>query len=213
MWNRQTNPRNAEELMIAEYYRRLDEVKNLEAKLQAATIEYAQDLQKHEEYEAQLEKELQIAGEAIKQTDGVLDLHTPMQAYNIEVNADYYLRGYVEDQYDSKEEQLAFLQELKQKTDEELLNWATTEIVRYSEPCITTKQHMFPYCIQVPYLPEPRKYLYDVMFSSETLYLYREDPCLGRWVCCEKEALLQVALDSFKDKIAAVIKRIEEQDE
>ena len=213
MWHRKNDPHNAEELMISEYYRRLDELKEISTALEIEKTIHSRDIQQTEEVIAELRTKIAELKNVIKQTDGVIDLHTPVKAYFLEVPAQYYLEGYLKSNFETIEEKRKFISEKQALNDVQLYNWASTTVLKYGDYGIKIKEFEFKHCIQVPFYPEPLKFLIDPQLSRSNLYEYIDKPHYNKWVVCPLDDLKKIAVKAFREHLSGVFEDLKDDED
>ena len=194
IWNRNNDPHNSEELMIAEYYRRVDEVEELRQELKGE--QDARDQERIELYDlldesdakyTELEKRLQ---DVIDKSTGVLDLCTPTVAYYLDVCSSYAIKHYAEehevDIVDEEYGDIQVLENLIALDDEILWEFATNTVAQYSSTFIKCEKREFPYVLQITWMQDkPLKMLYDPYYQKDRLYTYSTEVRDNTWIVAE----------------------------
>lgn len=152
MFDRTKDPNNLEELMIAEYYRRVEDYENLQAKYEEDKLAAAADydelmglLKAEEAKSAHLQS-------IIDKDEGVVDLHKPILLYKSNVASEYYYKDWLQDHADDKGEGEgldAYIAALG-SSDEACIKWFNEHGNRSYSRLVSTEKRTFKITLNVP---------------------------------------------------------------
>ncbi len=220
MFDRTKDPNNLEELMIAEYYRRVDEYKDLYTKYEedklAAVANYDElmDLLKAEEAKS---AHLQSI---IDKDDGVVDLHEPILLYKSNVAGEYYFKDWLQDHADDKGENEgldAYLAALG-NSDKACIKWFKEHGNRSYSKLVSTEKRIFKITLKVPvfgilaYDPEYNK---TQLIVPERVYADERwvDMPLEEFYRCTAAKIREIANKAYKGYKNDMAKKAAEKEE
>ena len=198
MFDRTKDPNNLEELMIAEYYRRVDDYENLQAKYEidklAAAADYNElmDLLKAEEAKSARLQSI------IDKDEGVVDLHEPILLYRSKIAGEYYFKDWLESHAEDEgpDEGIEAYIAAINKNDDACIEWFEEHGKRSYSKLIKIEKKTFKYTLQIPGYDTMA---YDPQYSSVQLLTITSQYADDRWV--------NMPLELFKKCVAAEIRR------
>jgi len=220
LWSRDKDPHTTEELMIAEYYRQLDNNEKLTTKLEEEQIAHEQEVEALNDKVLEKEETISNLQKVISQSTGVVDLHEEVTACYADILSDYYIDDIVdypecwpssgpaiekddEPQPDSElDPKLAALKEIYNMSDEDLWEYAIHCKFSYHDHLIEYKEHAFKHLLQVPYNDDVHRKLFDPAVHKYNMYAYNTKPEEKQWTVCDKETMIKYIVPRLRSRIS-----------
>ena len=196
MWNRTNDPHNSEELMIAEYYRRVDENKGLVALLETTKAQADQTQEELLELLRKEEEKNKHLQSVLDKEEGIVDLHAPIILYKANVASSYYFKDWLNKHANDVGAGAGlngFIAALEAE-DKECIKWFKDLEISYTH-LVTVSKHEFRFTIQIPYFGT---FAYDPEYNRTSLFEIKETFSDGQWV--------KVPLEEMQCNVAAKIR-------
>lgn len=198
MFDRRKDPNNIEELMIAEYHRRIEEndslVKELNNVRKAADDMYAELmglLRDEENRSAHLQS-------IIDKDEGVVDLQEPILLYKSSVAGKYYYKDWLQDHADDEGEDEgldAYITALG-SSDEDCIKWFKEHGSRSYSKLASTEKRVFKITLKVPVFGV---LAYDPEYSKTQLIVPEKNYADERWVDMPLEEFYHCTATKIRD--------------
>lgn len=227
LWSRDKDPHTTEELMIAEYYRQLDNNEKLTKELEEERIAHEQEVEALNDKVLEKEETISNLQTVLNQNKGVVDLHEEVTARYVDILSDYYIDDIVDypecwpssgpaikkDEEESEDDscldpKLAVLKEIYNMEDAALWEYATNCKFSYHEPLIEYKVHTFKHLLQVPYNDDLHRRLFDPAVHKNNLYAYNTKPEERQWTVCDEEAIKKFTLPRLRSKLSKTYSKL-----
>lgn len=217
MFNRQKDPRTAEELMCAEYQRLVEKLENLSAS-------YENVVEQLHNRESQI-KDMEVAfnetnrkrdakmEEFLQQNTGIVDLHRSMTLVKCDIWSDYNLRSWARDNTDTNAEAIAKLNSLLAMTNEDLLKEAQTTRHSYYGRAIVIDERKARYTLSLPYSDKRVISVFEPSIYNDRLIDPVDDPKEDldeKWTSLSREEVEEYATKKLRFRIQSAIARLKE---
>ena len=198
MFNRNVDPNNLEELMIAEYTGLKDELKEEKAAheltKQQADAQYTEIMELLEEAE---EKNRTLTS-IIMKDEGVVDLHAPILLYKSDIASDYYFKDWLNDHATDEGDDSgidAYINAIN-SNDEDCIKWFEEHSKSYHK-MVERRKHIFKFTLQVPLLGI---FAYDPEYNKTSLFVPNTTYADNSWV--------DMPLETFNKNVAKKVREI-----